>query len=287
MSASIAASTRQKQVASDLIITGGLSGQADIPKYVRIVGRKVRDWFYGYDWARLTNPELSNPDSQDAFPDTYVWQTRIPTQSPDDSEPEGNDVVINSCWCVNVATSVGSSVETIDDFKAFVEICAQQCLIPWMKESLDITYAGIPKLLKDAGGAAETYFLTGFDDWALISVCGDKVTTRVQSLMNGWVPQFIVAQDPNNITHYGPAFFISDADIPKATLVGSEWKLGQGRAYFMWLRPADGPGWKVKRSTVYANVHNSLGTTKAKANWPMQAKFIDGIWMIDVAECVT
>jgi len=163
--------------------------------------------------------------------------------------------------------------------------------MPWIKESLDITYAGIPKPLKDNGGPGDTYFLSGYDNWAMIDLGygpegQNRATTRVQSMPNSWTPKFLVSQDPNDITHYGPATFVSEENVPKAVAISeTEWRLGQKKAFFMVLKP-DGTNWRVKKTEVYANVHNSLGSTEAKANWPMQAKFIDGIWMIDVAECV-
>lgn len=286
MSSSVAATARAKQLASDLIISGGLSGQCDLPETITILGRKVRDWFGGYDWSRL-----SEGDSVDAFPDLHEFKETVQTQPPDEAAPKGNPVSMASMWNVNIPTSDGSSLPTYGVFSEFVSEFVQTCWMPWVRESLDIVYAGIPKLLKDAGGPEYTYLLSGYDNWAIIDLGygpegQNRATTRVQSMPNGWTPKFLIAQDPGDITHYGPAFFISEENVPKATAVGNnEWKLGQKKAYFMFLKP-DGTNWRVKKTTIYANVHNSLGTTEAKANWPMQAKFIDGIWMIDVAECV-
>jgi hypothetical protein len=158
-------------------------------------------------------------------------------------------------------------------------------------ESLDVTYAGIPVLIENAQGPAKTYLICGFDDYALIdfslSPTGQqRAITRVRPMPNFWYPKFLVAQDPEDMTHYGPAFFIAEEDVPKAVQISaSEFRHGQKKAFFMVLKP-DGANWRVKKTDVYANVHNSLGSTKAKANWPMQCKFVDGIWMIDVAECV-
>lgn len=286
MNASTASSARQKQIDSDLIIAGGLSGQCDLPERVAVYGRKVRDWFGGYDWARLSVNNAVN-----AFPDLHEYSWRTSVQPPDEAAPKGFSLSIASLWNVNIPTSEGSSLPTNGDFEYFVIEFTDNCWMPWIRESLDITYAGIPKLLKDNGGPGDTYFLSGYDNWAIIDLGygpegQNRATTRVQSMPNSWTPKFLVSQDPNDITHYGPATFVSEENVPKAVAISeTEWRLGQKKAFFMVLKP-DGTNWRVKKTEVYANVHNSLGSTEAKANWPMQAKFIDGIWMIDVAECV-
>jgi hypothetical protein len=187
---------------------------------------------------------------------------------------------------VNIPTWTGSSVDTSPAFHDFVDAFCDDAWLPWLKESLDVTYAGIPKLIKDDGGPDNTYFLSGHDDWAVIHLSRGNVKTRVRSLPNWWTPKFLIAQDPEDITHEGPGYFIADANIPKATVLPSgEWKLGQGKAYFMRLVPIGSQQFKLRRTNVYVNVYNTLGSSAAKANWPMQCKFIDGVWCIDVAEC--
>lgn len=276
-----AASKRGKMLKSDLIVCGGGSGQCDLPEKIKIYGKKVRDWFGGYDWSRL-----SYGDAVDAFPDLYEYDVTNHAWPPDSAPPLGHSISIASVWNVNIPTSTGSSVSNAEIFKLFANEFMEKWM-PWVLESTDTTYAGIPKPFETEGSQ---YLLTGYDNWAIIDLGygasgQNRATTRIQSLPNSWYPKYLMSQDPNDMTHDGPAFFVSETDIPKATAVSStEWKVGQGRAYFMVLKP-DGASWVLKKTDVYSNVHNTLGSTKAKANWPMQCKFIDGIWCIDVAEC--
>jgi len=282
-----AANARNVQKSSDLIVAGGMSGKCDIPKSITLYGNKVRDWFGGYDWHRGTkaNAQHTSATSENGFPDVHEYKVDVGGE-------EGNPVSIRSIWNVNIPTGEGSSIPTSSKFETFALYFVQKWL-PFVQQSLDVTYAGIPKLIQDAGGPDDTYFLGAYDNWAIIDMGygpkgQDRLTTRVQSMPNSWTPKMLVAQDPLDVTHYGPAFFITEQNVPKAVQVGDEWVLGQRRGYFMYVRPEAPTGgkWKVKKTDVYANVHNSLGSTEAKADWPMQCKFIDGIWMIDVAECV-
>ncbi len=276
---------RSKQLQSDLIIAGGLSGQSSLPEKITLAARKVRDWFGGYDWRRL-----SENDSTDAFPDLHTYDSVIRIAGSS-TTPEGHIPSVACLWNVNIPTSLGSSLATNDKFEVFAELWTFSSWIPWVMQSLDVTYAGIPVLIQNALGPAEARLICGYDDYALIDLSTSptgqqRAITRVRPMPNFWYPKFLVAQDPEDMTHYGPAFFIAEEDVPKAIRISfSEFRLGQKKAFFMVLKP-DGANWRVKKTDVYANVHNSLGSTKAKANWPMQCKFIDGIWMIDVAECV-
>jgi hypothetical protein len=276
-----AAVGREKMLSSDLIICGGGSGQCDLPEKIRIYAKKVRDWFGGYDWSRL-----SYGDAVNAFPDLYEYQLKNTAWAPDSGEPKGHSISLVSAWNVNIPTSPGSSLSNEEIFMLFAREFRDKWM-PWVLESTDTTYFGVPKPY-ESGGVQN--ILTGYDNWAIIDLGfgpdgQDRITTRIQSLPNSWYPKCLIAQDKEDMTHDGPALFVSEADIPRATEISStEWKVGQGRAYFMVLKP-DGASWRMKKTTVYANVHNTLGSSKARANWPMQAKFIDGIWCIDVAEC--